>query len=74
MSLGPVFVNPVTYIHGQVFSCITGVLTNHSSWSSALLQHQKCTTFLKALFPMSTCNKHNYRNQKIKHAYIQSWG
>ena len=27
----------VVYIHGYLFSCITAVLTNHSSWSSSLL-------------------------------------
>ena len=40
----------VVYICGHVFSCIAAVLTNDSSWNSALLQH-KCITLLKDLFP-----------------------
>ena len=40
----------VVYIHGHLFSCIAAVLTNQNQ-SSALLQHQKYITFLKARFP-----------------------
>ena len=47
----------VVYIHGHVFLCIAAFLTNHSSWSSALLQHQKCINIQLKTSDIMLCMK-----------------